>query len=190
MGKGFFDDQPETYTKDVSFAHCKTKLDIERQRIQFFNDNVIFLNCVVALLTDRDHPFLEDEDYYAFLQYINSTRPEIQDKVKTLKYIRDNRDTWFEDNSIKRRRQNVYAVGNYLKKNPLILERATECLKKNPDVNLAVREALKSQNFDMENPLNPVRKAWDKLYKQTQKVHKPQDLYLDLGSRDAEVKRS
>lgn len=180
MGKGFFDSQPETYTKDVSFAHCKTKLDIERQRIQLFNDNVIFLNCVVALLTDRDQPFLEDEDYYAFLNYVNSTRPEIQDRVNTLKYIRDNRNDWFDDGSVKLKKHNVLSVGDYLRKNSLILERATECLNKNPDVNLAVREALKAQNFDMSNPANPVRKAWDKLYKDTQKLHKPQNLYAQI----------
>lgn len=180
MGKGFFDSQPETYTKDVSFAHCKTKLDVERQRIQLFNDNVIFLNCVVALLTDRKNAFLRQEDKDAYENFINSTRPEVQDKVKTLKYIENNLDKWFEDGSIKRRRHNVYVLGNYLRKDSFILEYAPEYLNKNPDVNLAVREALKSQNFDMSNPANPVRKAWDKLYKDTQKLHKPQNLYAQI----------
>ena len=76
MGRGFFNSSKPKYIKTVSFVGCKDANEKELKRKQLISDNAVFLNSALALVTDRDRPFLEDEDYKAFLKYMQSKRME------------------------------------------------------------------------------------------------------------------
>ena len=179
MGKGFFDiPEPKTFAKQVSFLHCTDALQKEKHRKKLFSDNVIFLNSAAALLTDLDTPFLEQKDFENYKNYISSNRPEIKDRIKTLEYIRDNREKWFEDGSIQIKLKNIAALGAYLRQDKSrLLARSAEYLNLDLDVNYAVKQVITNPNFNMNDVNNPVRIAWDNLKKRLDKVFQPQDLF-------------
>lgn len=180
MGKGFFSSLKPLYIKNVSFAGCKNVDEKEFLRKQMISDNAVFLNSALALVTDRDKPFLYEKDLKDFLNYMQNKRPEVQDRIQTLAYIRENRNTWFKDGSYKQKKQNIITIFEYLLDNEIMFERSAECLNQEPDVNLAVKQALSIPNFSMYDAQNPAKIAWDKLSERTQQVFQPQDLYQTL----------
>lgn len=171
----------QTFTKPVSFAHCQTVEEKENYRIQLYNDNVIFLQSVLALLTDHDRPFLHEADLNKFLRFVNSKRPEIQDRVATLKYIRDNRAAWFANGTAGFMKANMIVLFEYIKNNDILIDRASEYLGQDIDLNFAVQKSILEPNFDFKSPQNPVRKSWDGIIRQLRQIHKPQDLYATTG---------
>ena len=180
MGKGFFNVSKPRYIKTVSFVGCKDANEKELKRKQLISDNAIFLNSALALVTDRDRPFLEDEDYRTFLKYMQIKRPEVQDRIATLSYIRENRNAWFADGSYQEKKKGIITIFEYLLDNEIMFERSAECLNQEPDINLAVKKALTEAKFSLHDEANPVKIAWDSLSEKTQKAFKPQDLYQTL----------
>ena len=180
MGRGFFNSTKPKYIKTVSFVGCKDTNEKELKRKQLISDNAVFLNSALALVTDRDRPFLEEEDYKAFLKYMQSKRPEVQDRIATLSYIRENRNAWFADGSYKEKKDSIITIFMYLLDNEIMFERSAECLNQEPDINIAVKKALTESNFSFKDEANPVKLEWDVLSEKTQKVFKPQDLYQTL----------
>lgn len=180
MGKGFFNVSKPRYIKTVSFVGCKDANEKELKRKQLISDNAIFLNSALALVTDRDRPFLEDEDYTTFLKYMQIKRPEVQDRIATLSYIRENRNAWFADGSYQEKKKGIITIFEYLLDNEIMFERSAECLNQEPDINLAVKKALTEAKFSLHDEANPVKIAWDSLSEKTQKAFKPQDLYQTL----------
>ena len=167
------------FTKPVSFINCESAQEREDYSIQLYNDNVIFLQSALALLTDQERPFLQERDQYNYWRFINSTRPEIQDRVKTLKFICDNRDAWFKNGTVNFMRQNVIDLFVYVRENDILLDRGGEYLHKDIDLNFAVQKSILEPNFDFNNPQNPVRKSWDGLAKDLHKIQKSKDLFAE-----------
>lgn len=167
------------FTRNVSFANCTSHQEKENYRIQLYNDNVIFLQSALALLTDQERPFLQEHDYHNFWRFINSDRPEIQDRVKTLKFIRDNRDAWFKNGSVNFMKSNVIDLFEYIAQNDILLDRAGECFGVDIDINFAVQKSLLEPNFDFPNPQNPVRKSWDCLAKRLHQINKQKEIFAE-----------
>ncbi|MBR5226627.1 MAG: hypothetical protein IKV69_00975, partial [Clostridia bacterium] len=119
MGKGFFNIAKPSYIKTVSFGVCKDANERELKRKQFISDNAVFLNSALALVTDRDKPFLYEQDLKNFLSYMQSKRPEVQDRIETLSYIRENRNDWFKDGSYKEKKNNIITIFEYLLDNEI-----------------------------------------------------------------------
>lgn len=180
MGKGFFNASKPKYIKTVSFVACKDANEKELKRKQLISDNAVFLNSALALVTDRDKPFLYEKDLKDFLSYMQSKRPEVQERIETLSFIRENRNAWFADGSYKEKKNNIITIFEYLLDNEIMFERSAECLNQEPDINIAVKKALTVPNFSLHDDANPVKLAWDSLSEKTQKVFKPQDLYQTL----------
>ena len=180
MGKGFFNIAKPSYIKTVSFGVCKDANERELKRKQFISDNAVFLNSALALVTDRDKPFLYEQDLKNFLNYMQSKRPEVQDRIQTLSYIRENRNDWFADGSYQEKKNNIITIFEYLLDNEIMFERSAECLNQEPDINLAVKKAITLPSFSLHEETNPAKLAWDKLSQKTQEVFKPQDLYQTL----------
>ena len=196
MGKGFYNRtnqrpaniarpaamylQPSSsadFTKPVSFDWCETPEEKANYCTQLYNDNVIFLHSALVLLTEPGESFLQSAYYGKYNRFISSTRPEIQDRVKTLKFIRDNRDAWFKNGTVNFMRANVVDLFIYARDNDILLDSASTYLHKDIDLNFAVQKAILEPNFDFNNPQNPVRKSWDGMAKRLRQIHKPQDLY-------------
>lgn len=179
MGKGFYNTtktKPQTFTRPVSFAHCENPEEKEKYCIQLRKDNIIFLNSVLSLLTDKDYPFLQKKYLDDFNNFRNSKRPEIKDRVQTLKYIIDNRGAWFEDGSVTYKRLNMITIFEYLMKNSVLLYYAPEYFNQDIDVNLAVKKAISDPNFNFQSSQNQIKKSWDTLAIKLKEVYKPQDL--------------
>lgn len=156
-----------SYIKHVSFADCKDNKSREQKRKQLVSDNAVFLNSVLGLLTDLKTPFLDERDSKNCENFEKSKRPELQDRIQTLSYIRNNREVWFKDGSYKEKKQNVITIFEYLLDNEEMFERSSICCKQEPDINLAVREALTKENFLLNDAKNPARIAWDALSAKT-----------------------
>lgn len=161
------------YTIPVSFKNMD---DYEKDiaRIQNLNDNSIFLNSVISLLIDKDTPFLKEKDLNLFLEYVDSKRPEVQERAKTLKQIREYRDAWFENGEVEAKRERITELYQFMLDNKILLERTPVLLGKQVDLNYAVVMALNEPDFHFSDNNNAVRKEWEKLSSQTSKLFEGQ----------------
>lgn len=161
------------YTMPVSFDY-NDDYEKELARIQNINDNAIYLNSVISLLTDKDTPFVKDKELSLFLEYVDSKRPEIQDRAKTLRLIREYRDAWFENGEVDAKRDRINELYRFMLDNKILLERTPVLLNKQVDLNYAVVMALNEPDFHFSDKNNPVRKEWEKLSAQTSKLFESQ----------------
>ena len=180
MGKGLL--FKPSYIKNVSFADCKDNKAREQKREQLVSDNAVFLNSVLGLLTDLKNPFLDKRDSENCDNFEKSKRPELQDRIQTLSYIRNNREAWFKDGSYKAKKENVITIFEYLADHEDLFERSAICLKQEPDINLVVREALTKDRFWLNDDQNPARIAWDALSARTEKALNTKEIFQILES--------
>lgn len=163
------------FTKPVSFDWQLSYQEKVNICTQLYNDNVIFLQSALALLTDQECPFLNERDLHNYNRFITSDRPEIQDRVKTLKFIRDNRDAWFKNRTVNFMRASVIDLFIFVRDNDILMDRGALHLGKDIDLNFAVQKAILEPNFDFDNPKNPVRKSWEGMAKQLREIQKQRD---------------
>lgn len=156
----------DNYYNKLNFTHLPPK-EKEQALIQNNNDNIIFLNSVVSLLSDKNNPFHSDkvaENNY--INFITSNRPELKSKINTLLFIKNNINTLLTKENLQKL-YNIQDLVNYLMQHSELIEKMPAKLDCEIDLNYAVEQSLKSNDFSLKNPENPVRICWDNLSRKT-----------------------
>lgn len=153
----------KNYTLPVDFSNYNNQSAIDTACTNLFNDNIVFMNSVTGLLRDAEAPFKDKpEDEERFNIFIKSARPELKNRIETLKYIQANRSKFFNiENTLKR--ENVWSIMKYISQNTDdLLYKLPKYLKQDIDLDYAIREAITNDDFSFYKD-NLVKQNWDKL---------------------------
>ena len=145
---------------------------------QSINDNIVFLNSAISLLSGQKQSFATKADYENYVQMISSSRPELQQRIATLNFISYNKDVLLTKEYLPRL-YNIQSLVNYVMKNSDLLEKTPTVLGIELDLNYAMMQAIRSDEFSLDNPENPVRICWDNVLIKTNE--KPRNASNDFA---------